>query len=79
MEDWEGFNFDLIVTLSPEAHHKALQLTATLATDVEYWPTPDPVGVEGRRELQLDAYRAVRDGLMQKIRKRFGRPGMANE
>jgi protein-tyrosine-phosphatase len=79
LEDWEGFNFDLIVTLSPEAHHKAMQLTATLATEVEYWPTPDPVGVEGRRELQLDAYRAVRDGLLRKIRKRFGPPGMANE
>lgn len=79
LEDWEGFNFDLIVTLSPEAHHKALQMTATLATDVEYWPTPDPVGVEGRRELQLDAYRAVRDGLREKIRKRFVSPGVAHE
>jgi protein-tyrosine-phosphatase len=75
LEDWEGFNFDLIITLSPEAHHKALQLTATLATEVEYWPTPDPVGVEGRRELQLDAYRHVRDGLREKIRKRFGNAG----
>src|SRR4026207_2210646 len=27
LEDWEGLNFDLIVTLSPEAHHKALELT----------------------------------------------------
>src|SRR5581483_9976792 len=42
LEDWEGLNFDLIVTLSPEAHHKALDLTRTLAAEVEYWPTPDP-------------------------------------
>ena len=79
LEDWEGLNFDLIITLSPEAHHKALQLTATSATDVEYWPTPDPVGVEGRRELQLDAYRHVRDSLRRRIRERFSLPGMANE
>ena len=79
LEDWEGLSFDLIVTLSPEAHHKALQLTTTSATEVEYWPTPDPVGVEGRRELQLDAYRHVRDSLRQRIRERFGSPGMANE
>jgi protein-tyrosine-phosphatase len=79
LEDWEGFNFDLIVTLSPEAHHKALDLTATLATEVEYWPTPDPVGVEGRRELQLDAYRAVRDGLRAHILRRFGPHSVANE
>ena len=72
LEDWEGLNFDLIVTLAPEAHHKALELTRTLAADVEYWPTPDPVGVEGSREQQLDAYRAVRDGLMTRIRNRFG-------
>ena len=72
LEDWEGLNFDLIVTLSPEAHHKALELTRTLAADVEYWPTPDPVGLEGSREQRLDAYRAVRDGLMDRIRQRFG-------
>jgi protein-tyrosine-phosphatase len=79
LEDWEGLNFDLIVTLSPEAHHKALQLTATSATDVEYWPTPDPVGVEGRREIQLDAYRHVRDSLQQRIRERFAPAKARNE
>lgn len=73
LEDWEGLNFDLIVTLSPEAHHKALELTRTLAADVEYWPTPDPVGLEGSREQRLDAYRGVRDGLIDRIRQRFGK------
>ena len=53
LEDWEGLNFDLIITLSPEAHHKALALTHTLAADVEYWPTPDPTGTEGSREQKL--------------------------
>src|SRR3979411_2099986 len=47
LDDWEGLNFDLIITLSPEAHHKALELTRTLAADVEYWPTHDPVAIEG--------------------------------
>ena len=42
--------------------------------DVEYWPTPDPVGLQGSREQQLDAYRNVRDGLMDRIRHRFA-PG----
>src|SRR5215212_6317823 len=72
LEDWEGLNFDLIVTLAPEAHHKALELTRTLAADVEYWPTPDPSVVEGSREQRLDAYRDVRDMLMQRIKTRFG-------
>ena len=63
LEDWEGLNFDLIVTLSPEAHHKALELTRTLAADVEYWPTPDPTPTEGIARAALDAYRAVRDQL----------------
>ena len=71
LEDWEGLNFDLIVTLSPEAHHKALELTRTLAADVEYWPTPDPTATEGTREQRLDAYRAVRDQLARRIRERF--------
>jgi protein-tyrosine-phosphatase len=71
LEDLEGLNFDLIITLSPEAHHKALELTRTLAVEVEYWPTADPTAVEGNREQRLDAYRAVRDQLLQKIRGRF--------
>ena len=76
LEDWEGLNFDLIVTLSPEAHHKALELTRTLAADVEYWPTPDPTVVEGTREQRLAAYREVRDQLIERIKERFDwRPG----
>ncbi len=74
LEDWEGLNFDLIITLSPEAHHKALELTRTLAADVEYWPTPDPTSVEGNREQKLAAYREVLDGLLARIRRRFARP-----
>jgi protein-tyrosine-phosphatase len=72
LDDLEGLNFDVIVTLSPRAHHKALELTRTLASDVEYWPTTDPTAIEGSREQRLDAYRAVRDQLMQRIRARFG-------
>ena len=77
LEDWEGLNFDLIVTLAPEAHHKALDLTRTLAADVEYWPTPDPSTMTGgNREQQLEAYRAVRDQLLARIKQRFDwRPG----
>jgi protein-tyrosine-phosphatase len=71
LEDWEGLNFDLIVTLSPEAHHRALELTRTLAAEVEYWPIPDPTDASGNREQQLDAYRSVRDQLMQRIKARF--------
>jgi protein-tyrosine-phosphatase len=70
-EDLEDASFDLIVTLSPEAHHKAMELTRTSAADVEYWPTMDPTAVEGTREQRLDAYRAVRDQLMRRIAARF--------
>jgi protein-tyrosine-phosphatase len=76
LEEEEGLSFDLIVTLSPEAHHRALELTRTLAADVEYWPTADPSDVGHTRAQRLDAYRALRDQLMQRIKERFGwRPG----
>src|SRR6188768_4434818 len=78
LEDWEGLNFDLIVTLAPEAHHKALELTHTIAADVEYWPTPDPTGIEGSREQKLQAYREVCDGLFMRIRRRFAKGGAAS-
>jgi protein-tyrosine-phosphatase len=78
LEDWEGLNFDLIITLSPEAHHKALELTRTHAADVEYWPTQDPTGAEGNREQKLQAYREVCDSLSMRIRKRFSKVGAAS-
>jgi protein-tyrosine-phosphatase len=79
LEDWEGLNFDLIVTLSPEAHHRALELTRTLAVDVEYWPISDPTDGSGNREQRLDAYRSVRDQLMRRIKERFSAGGTGNE
>jgi protein-tyrosine-phosphatase len=79
LEDWEGLNFDLVVSLAPEAHHKALDLTRSLPLQVEYWPMPDPSLVDGTREQRLEAYRSLRDLLMRRIRQRFGAPGMVNE
>ena len=79
LAELEGLNFDLIVTLSPRAHHKALELTRTIAAEVEYWPTHDPTAAEGNREQRFAAYREVRDELMARIRERFGRGGGVNE
>ena len=67
-------SFDLIVTLSPEAHHSALEFTRSAATDVEYWPIPDPSAVEGSRETRLDAYRRTRDMILARLKARFGTP-----
>ena len=79
LDDWEGLNVDLIVTLAPEAHHKALELTRSIAAEVEYWPTPDATAVEGTREQRLAAYREVRDQLTARIKQRFGWQPGANE
>ena len=70
-EDLEDSSFDLVITLSPEAQHKAMELTRTAATLVEYWPTQDPTAVDGSREQRLLAYRAVRDQLMERLKQRF--------
>ena len=78
LEDLEGLNFDLIITLAPEAHHRALELTRTVAADVEYWPTHDPTGGEGNREQKLAAYREVCDTLLARIRRRFAKAGAAS-
>jgi protein-tyrosine-phosphatase len=73
--DLEDSSFDLVVSLSPEAHHRALELTRTMAIEAEYWPTLDPSVVSGSREQILESYRAVRDGLVRRIRDRFGSLG----
>src|SRR6185369_3100772 len=70
-DDLEDESFDLIISLSPEAQHKAVDMTRTMACDVEFWNTMDPSIVEGSREERLEAYRTVRDGLMKRIRQRF--------
>ena len=71
-DDVDPSSFDLIVTLSPEAHHSALEFTRSAATDVEYWPIPDPSAVEGSRETRLDAYRRTRDLILARLKARFG-------
>ena len=70
-EELEDTSFDLIISLSPEAHHRAIELTRTMACDVEFWNTFDPTLVEGNREAMLEAYRKVRDGLMERVKDRF--------
>lgn len=59
---------ELIVALTPEAGVRAEQLAGV---PVEVWPIADPTLVEGSREQQLDAYRAVRDDLRARIAARF--------
>lgn len=73
-DELEDDNFDLIITLSPEAHHRALEFTRTLAAEVEYWPTFDPSITEGSREARMGEYRAVRDALDKRIAARFVAP-----
>lgn len=71
MEDLQDKSFDLVITLSPEAHHHALDMTRTLSAEVEYWPTIDPTHVTGNRDAIMTAFRDVREMLAARIRKRF--------
>ena len=78
-DDLEDDSFDLIISLSPEAQHRAVDMTRTLAAEVEFWNTFDPSVVEGSRETRLEAYRQVRDQLMNRVLQRFpplGAPGV---
>ncbi len=74
-EDLEDTSFDMIVSLSPEAHHRALEFTRAMAIDVVYWPTLDPTAIDGERGTILSAYRAVREGLETRIRQLFAKAG----
>lgn len=73
-EDLEDTSFDLIISLSPEGQHKAVELTRTMACDVEFWPTFDPSITEGSREDRLKSYREVRDHLFARLKARFPLP-----
>jgi protein-tyrosine-phosphatase len=68
----EDTSYDLIVSLSPEAQHRAVELTRTMACEVEFWRVLDPSLIEGSRETRLQAYREIRDQLLRRIKERFG-------
>lgn len=70
-EELDDDNFDLVISLSPEAQHKAVEMTRTFACDVEFWRTFDPSILEGSRDMRLDGYREVRDDLMKRLKARF--------
>lgn len=71
-DDLEDDNFDLVISLSPEAQHRAVEMTRTTACDLEFWNTFDPTAIEGNRETRMAAFRQVRDLLLTRIRERFG-------
>ncbi len=73
-DDLEDSYFDLVISLSPEAQHRAVELTRGNATDLEFWNLPDPSLAQGSREQVLEAYRTLRDTLMRRIRVRFPLP-----
>ena len=73
-QDLDDSSFDLVISLTPEAHHRALEFARGLAMTVVYWPTLDPTLYEGGREQRMAQYRMVRDGLERRIDDYFGRP-----
>ncbi len=77
-EDLEDDSFDEVISLSPEAQHRAVDMTRVMACDVLFWNTFDPTIVEGSRESRLDAYRQVRDQLMRRIKEHFDITPMAD-
>jgi protein-tyrosine-phosphatase len=70
-DELEDTSFDVIITLAPEAQHRAVEMTRVMACDVEYWPTFDPTIVQGSRDQIMDAYRNTRDGLSFRVRLRL--------
>ena len=69
----EDESFDVVISLTPEAQHRAVEMARDRAVDIEYWPIFDPTLAEGSRDQRLDAYRQVRDELSRRIAERFGK------
>lgn len=73
-DDLEDGSFDIVISLSPQAQHRAVELARNNAIELLYWPTHDPTLTEGRRDKILAAYRQTRDELAVRIREHFGAP-----
>ena len=72
-------SFDVIVALSPGAQHSAVELTRTMACELEFWPTEDPTAVRGSRDVIVTAYRDVRDAIAARVERFFGDASGASE
>ncbi|MEM8798251.1 MAG: hypothetical protein AAGE61_21995 [Pseudomonadota bacterium] len=70
-EELEEGQFELVVALTPQARDHALEVWGTPEHDLEYWATSDPSLEQGSRSRKLDAYRTVRDQLLEKIKDRL--------
>ena len=70
-DELEDTSFDLVISLSPEAQHHAVEMTRSMACEVEFWNTLDPSVVEGSRDSRMEVYRQVRDQLERHILERF--------
>ena len=73
-EQLDDDSFDLVISLTPDAQHRAAQVLRGRSVEIEYWPTYDPTDCEGSRELVLEAYRLLRDYLQKRILERFAQP-----
>lgn len=78
-DELEDDYFDLVISLSPQAQHRAVELTRDRAAELEFWNMPDPSLIDGSREQRLDAYRKLRDLLMERILARFPQEAMSTE
>ena len=70
-EDLLDNSFDLVISLTPEAQHRAVEMARGRAVTIEYWPIFDPTLAEGSRDSRLEAFRQVRDDLAARIKSRF--------
>jgi len=77
-DDLEDTFYDLVISLTPQAQHKAVEMTRTMSVEIEYWAMLDPTATQGNREQMLDSYRATRDLIMTSIKNRFATKGGPN-
>ncbi len=70
-EELDDSSFDIVISLSPEAQHKAIEMTRSAHCEVEFWHTLDPSIIEGNRETRLNAYREIREQLTARLEARF--------
>ena len=73
-KDLERVQFELVISLTPEAHRHVQQRYRGADVALECWEIEDPTTIEGSREQRLDAYRAVREALTKRLAIRFSTP-----
>lgn len=72
LDDLGDMSFDVAIAFTQDVAEALKAVFVDADTQIDIWPTPDPTAGDLNVRAMMDNYRAVRDTIMQRIKRKFG-------